>query len=193
MMTQTHFLMTAAVRKGLPRWAMPAWAVLLGSVAPDIPLTVLSLGGFAYFTGMLGWTGGEAARRMYGTLYFENPWWIGAHSLLHSPTSVLLLLVGVQWGLGRWPAWQRFARWFLLACLFHSLVDVATHYDDGPVVFWPFEWSYRFASPVSYWDPAHYGREFAVFELALTGLLVGYLVLPWAARRVATLVRTREA
>ncbi len=46
-----------------------------------------------------------------------------------------------------------------ISCLLHSMIDVATHFDDGPVLFWPLDWSTRFASPVSYWDDDHYGRD----------------------------------
>ena len=192
MMTQSHFLMTAALRRAMPQARMPAAAVLLGSVAPDIPLTVLSFAGIAYYRGLLGWSLDAAADRMYGSLYFHDPWWISAHSLLHSPVSLGMIALAASWALASRPEWKRFVLWFCAACLFHSLVDIVTHFDDGPVMFWPFNRSYRFSSPVSYWDPNHFGREFVRFELLLTVGLIGYLVFPWLYRVVVTRLGTSE-
>ena len=50
--------------------------------------------------------------------------------------------------------------------LLHVLGDLPVHHDDAHRHFFPFS-DWRFASPVSYWDPAHYGRWFSLFELAL--------------------------
>lgn len=48
----------------------------------------------------------------------------------------------------------------------------------------PFEWSVRFQSPVSYWDPRFFGREFTVFELLLDLVLLLYLFGPGLWRRL---------
>jgi hypothetical protein len=40
------------------------------------------------------------------------------------------------------------------------------------------DWHTRFQSPVSYYDRAHFGTQFAVFELALDIILLGYLFIP---------------
>ena len=94
---------------------------------------------------------------------------------------MLLMLIGGTFLAGRaWPVWSRASRWwrwFFISCLCHSLVDIVTHFDDGPVLFFPFDFSYRFSSPVSYWDPAHYGRQFMVFEVVLDLVLLVWLVI----------------
>lgn len=61
-----------------------------------------------------------------------------------------------------------------LAALAHVATDLPLHHDDGHAHFWPFS-DWVFASPVSYWDPAHFGREWAVAELALAVALVALL------------------
>ena len=42
MNTPSHFIMTATLRKALPKLNMPRGAVWLGSVMPDLPLYVLA-------------------------------------------------------------------------------------------------------------------------------------------------------
>jgi len=175
--------MTAALRKRLRPLPIPQRAFLLGSVMPDIPFWLLSIGGGLYFRYGLGWSGEAAARHMFDTLYFYNPGWIAAYNVLHAPMllGIFLLLL--------WPFRQRLDSplrwlfWFVMACLFHSVVDIFTHVNDGPLLFFPFEWTIRFHSPISYWDPAYYGREFARFELALNLVLLLYLVVSPLRRR----------
>ncbi len=182
--------MTAALRRAWKHQPPPAGACLLGSVAPDIALYLLSLGGAIHFRYLLGWSAEATWRHLFDTLYFHNPSWIAAHNLLHSPTVLSLALV-VLWRLQGLPQTsRRWLRWFLAACLLHSFVDVLTHVDDGPLLFFPFEWTIRFESPVSYWDSRHYGTQFAVLELTLDACLVAYLCLPplWRLAR-ARLVR----
>lgn len=176
MNTPSHFLMTVALDKRLPRVPIHRTAFLLGSVAPDIPLWLLSTGGIIYYHLILGWSTQAAFHLMFDTLYFHNPFWLACHNLLHAPI-LLFLGIAVAWKKRRnIGSPSRFLFWFLLACLFHSCVDILTHADDGPLVFFPLNWTTRFHSPVSYWDPRHYGREFSRFETILDSLLVLYLL-----------------
>lgn len=178
MNTPSHFLMTAALRQRFRRSPIATRAWLCGAVAPDIALYGLSIGGAFYYRAILGWTPSATWSHLFGTLYFQHPLWIASHNVLHSPTLLLLALLSLwrfRWRQGTTLHWWF---WFLLACLLHSVVDILTHVDDGPVLLFPFEWTLRFHSPVSYWDRRHYGAEFAVFELVLDLVLIGYLVLP---------------
>ncbi|MDH3604027.1 MAG: zinc dependent phospholipase C family protein [Candidatus Tectomicrobia bacterium] len=185
MNTPSHWLMTAGLRKYL-QWPLPGAAVLWGSIAPDIPLYMLSFGGMFYYRTLLGWSDTQTFHHLFDDLYFHHPFWIASHNLLHSPTLLLLGLI-VLW---RWrhSASQvvSWLMWFLLACLLHSVVDILTHVDDGPVLFFPFEWTIRFQSPVSYWDSNHYGTQFSRFEVALDLLLVFYLSGPRVWRWIST-------
>ncbi|MBP7590472.1 MAG: cobalamin biosynthesis protein CobQ, partial [Chloroflexi bacterium] len=62
----------------------------------------------------------------------------------------------------------------------HTAVDIFTHADDGPVLTFPLDWHTRFKSPISYWDPAHYGRLVRLLEHLLDLLLVVWLL--WRRR-----------
>ena len=68
-----------------------------------------------------------------------------------------------------------------MACLLHSFVDIVTHHDDGPVLFWPLNWHFRFPSPISYWDNAHFGRQVGIFEWILGPVTGGIPYFPLEA------------
>ncbi len=197
MNTPSHALIGAALRKGYGKhWGVPLSAVLWGSVAPDIPLYLLSVGGGLYYTQLMGMEARAAAELMFDDLFFNSLWWKGLHNLLHAPLVVLAGL-GLTWSsrgrarrdadlstrtetratrIGHWLFW------FFAACLVHTTIDILTHAMDGPLILFPFNWDLRFQSPVSYWDPEHYGIPFTIFELTLDVALLVYLLLPPARR-----------
>lgn len=176
MNTPSHFLMTAALAKALPRVPIQRSAFFWGAIAPDLPLWLLTLGGMIYYRWFLGWSAADTFRLMFDQLYFHHPLWLASHNVLHAP---FVLGAGLAWV---WPKRRhigsnhRWLFWFFLACLLHSVVDVFTHADDGPLVFFPLDWQTRFRSPVSYWDSRYFGHVFQWFELALDLACLIYLV-----------------
>lgn len=174
--------------------------LMVGSIMPDIPLILIAFGAIAMdlWSGNRMEPGNEAAEMQSYTGYlfryafFHEPWVKFAHNLFHAP--LLIILYGL---VGYW-LWQRSGAqaaaqqtaqrgaalfWFALACALHTAIDIPLHYDDGPLVFFPFDWQTRVYSPVSYWDPERYGRPFAIFEhLLLLGMLL-FLLVDWWRRR----------
>ena len=196
MNTPSHWLINVSLSRILlkrkPKLApLPKWAVGLGAVAPDIALAVLGVGGMIYYRQILGWPSSKAGRHMFKDLFYNDPFWITCHNFLHSPTMLLMLLglafwMGKQWSASkRVASISRFLKWFLLSCMCHTVVDIVTHFDDGPLLFFPFDFHYRFSSPISYWDAAHHAREFRYFEVALDLTLVAWLVVTWWRKRAA--------
>jgi LexA-binding, inner membrane-associated putative hydrolase len=184
MQTPSHFLMTATLAKALPKLSMVKSAVLWGSIAPDLPLWGLAIGGIVYYHWMLGWSLKEASALMFDDLYFNNPLWIVSHNLLHAP---ILLILGLGFA---WKTSNRWFIWFFAACLIHSVVDILTHVDDGPLIFFPLDWKTRFHSVISYYDPRYYGREFSLFERSLNLIFLIYLLASPASRYLRKLVQT---
>ncbi|PKO10430.1 MAG: hypothetical protein CVU40_04820 [Chloroflexi bacterium HGW-Chloroflexi-2] len=184
MNTPSHIIINLAIKriKGLRKARIPWQAVFWGSMMPDIPLGVLSLGVTFYYRVILGNQSPDLMEAVLHPLYFNNPFWISAHNLLHAPF-ILGLSLAILW---RWrirPGQiQHWLFWFFSSSAVHAGIDIFTHYDDGPLVFWPFNWNIRFNSPISYWDPAHFGTEFMIFELLLDAVLVGFLLLPKITR-----------
>ena len=179
MQTPSHLVIAAAASKafsGVPTYSS---AFLIGSVAPDVPLYVLSLVGGLYYTRVKKMTPQAAAELMFSKLFFKHPLWIVAHNLLHSPTLLLLLLVPLWWQESAAASWLF---WFLASCLLHTLIDIPVHHDDGPLLFFPFQWRTRFISPVSYWDRARGAGWFMWLEGGVVVALLIYLAWPWLAR-----------
>jgi hypothetical protein len=156
---------------------------LLGGIAPDLPLYLLSIGGFVYYRYFLGWEAGRVFAYLFDTLFFTDPFWIATHNLLHAPL-VLLAMLAATWTARTVPGrWRHWVFWFAAGCLIHTGIDIVTHVDDGPILFFPFEWTFRFRAPLSYWDPRYFGREFTIFEIGLNLALLAYLLIPLVRRR----------
>lgn len=189
MRTYSHFLMTAVLNDSLKSRGLPVHtkALLFGSFMPDVPLFVLTLGYFAYRYWFDPLTPGEHIYGpRYDNLYFYHPVWIISHNLLHGPIPLgVIALAGYYFGLRQQKKWAIALFWFAIACGFHSLVDILTHHDDGPLLFFPFNWEYRFFSPVSYWDPRYGGRIFGSLERLLDLAILAYFAAAWFWRRKA--------
>lgn len=183
MQTYSHFIITAALDRANKHRAEPVpvktRALLLGSIVPDMALFVLT---FAYF---IDWRFISRSDEFifgptYDALYFTNPLWLGSHNLFHAPLMIALYAaIGYVYGVRRGRAWGLWLLWFAVGCGLHSVIDIFTHANDGPLLFFPFDWQTRFSAPISYWDPRFGGREFAIFEHTLDLILIGYLTLTW--------------
>lgn len=186
MQTYSHFLMTALLGDRLNKRAEPpatlpplrvGW-LALGSVLPDVPLLLLTLGFFAWRR----WVRPELMDEFvfgqtYDTLYFTNPWWIGGHSLLHSPLLIVLYLLLALWAWRQGRAWGAILFWFAVGCGLHSFVDILTHHNDGPLLLYPLDWNLRFSSPISYWDRRYYANIVSPLEhLMDAGILLYFLI-----------------
>ena len=201
MQTYSHLILTAALNSRAGRRLRDATgtlpplrsgALLLGSVLPDLPLITLSIVTIAADTanGLFGAAarpgdGGSLTGRLFDVWFFENPWVISAYNLFHSPVLLAgyLLLGLAAWRRGR--AWGSWFFWLSAAAMLHALTDIPLHVNDGPLLLFPFNWQLRFISPISYWDPAHYGRQWAIFEHALDAALLVYVAVAYRrARRV---------
>jgi hypothetical protein len=186
MQTFSHLLMTAFIGDRLQKReiAVHSRSALLGSLAPDASLYVLTFGYWGYralFDPIQPGEGPFGPR--YDALFFGDPFWIISHNLFHAPLVIIFLAVLGYQAMRRQRSWGGPLFWFALACGLHSFIDILTHHNDGPLLLFPFNWSYRWVSPVSYWDPAHYGTIFAPLELLFNLAIIGYLLVAWWQRR----------
>lgn len=185
MQTQSHLLIAAAAIVPLRRWpgSVYAPALLVGAVLPDIPFFVLTVAGAIYYRVLASPPPTASIMEyLHFTLFYSHPLWIVSHNFFHSLViDVTLLLVGLWWWKGGGARYGNrcgmMLFWLALSMLVHVTIDIFTHHSDGPLFLFPVNWSYRFASPISYWEPAHGGQSFAVFETVLDLALVAYLLL----------------
>ncbi len=165
MTTPAHAVLNLALLGGTgePRRTLP---VLAGAVVPDLPMV-----GFYAYERLRGMP--EAWIWQTG---YHDPRWQAVFDAVHSfPLILAALVVAVCVG---WPA---FALVFVSMGL-HAAGDLLVHHDDAYRHLFQFDW--RFASPVSYWDPQHFGHLVAPLEAI--GVLVGCLVLARRSSSVST-------
>lgn len=148
-----------------------AGAALAGSFAPDVPLFMLT----GWYLLMARSPGGPWFGEAYDQYFFDDPLWIIAHNFLHAP-----LILAALFALGyvrrlRDGGAGRALWWFSGAAAGHTLIDVFTHRHDGPLLLFPFDWSFRVQAPVSYWDPRYGGDLFFPLEVGFSLLIVVYL------------------
>lgn len=196
MLTTTHVALNGA----LSRWstdagAPPRWlarllpdraarrALVVGGLAPDVALGVLAAGAYAWFPLVRGWDLDTTSTHVWSTLFFTDPVWVAAHNSLHAP--LVLAALGLSGHAARRRPWGPVLRALAVGCALHTVLDVPTHVDDGPLLLFPLDRSTRFHSPVSYYDPDHFGNLVAPVDLALTVGLGGWLVTTWWRRRRA--------
>ena len=149
MNTPAHIVLNAYVL-GRGRFARLAWPIAFGALLPDLPMLLF----YAYQRGWLS----VPERVIWSQTYFLPHW----QSLFDAFNSLPLLALGAA------LAW-RTKRTAWLACFasmaLHSSADLLLHHEDAHGHFWPLS-AWRFRSPVSYWDPRHYGAVFVWLELA---------------------------
>jgi hypothetical protein len=161
MNTHSHALMGAFLfGRSVPR---RAFAGLLGGLTPDVPMLVI--------VGTL-MAAGVPAHTIFDEMYWQN-WWQITNAVSHSFLlwSGLLALGLILRGKDQ--------RWILLAifagsALLHSCIDFLVHREDAHMSFWPLS-RYKFMSPVSYYEPEHFGRQFSMFDSAL-GLVMTFVL-----------------
>ncbi len=166
MNTPAHLIFGLAAFGKVGRPAITA-AALAGALIPDLSLYLLS-----------GWhllILGTSPSVVFGELYFSDAW----QSIFRIDNSIIL------WGIGfAIAAMYKTAIGVALcgAALMHLGLDFLFHNDDGRAHFWPLT-NWIFQSPVSYWDPDHYGTIVGAAEVTVSMLCCGILWVrfkgPW--------------
>ncbi|MEM8770187.1 MAG: hypothetical protein AAGD92_00935 [Pseudomonadota bacterium] len=160
MNTPTHLIVALAALARKNNSARRNLAVAAGALAPDLSIFVF------YFWAKIVRAMPEA--QIWRDAYWREPWQtLGAVS--NSVPLMAVLLVLSYWR--RAPLLGVFA----LAGLIHVALDFPVHADDAHRHFWPLT-QWRFHSPVSYWDPSHYGVIGGAIELLL---LIGTAFVLW--------------
>ncbi|MBN8590599.1 MAG: metal-dependent hydrolase [Anaerolineae bacterium] len=184
MQLPSHLLITAFIDQHVSEKHVRkhTLAFLLGSVLPDFPFAVLTLLYSAYYK----WFGSlppnstsNVMEYLHFELFFRDPVWIIGHNTFHSlVVNISLLMIGVI-GMRYRSYWGFTLFWLSAGMGIHTVIDVFTHTNDGPLIFFPINWTFRFRSPVSYWEPDHFGATFMIIEYSVDAAIVTYLLARW--------------
>ena len=153
------------------------WFVF-GGLAPDLGLYALTAGAAVYFPLTKDMSLRDSMQYAFDELFFNNSTWIAIHNTFHSPVVLAALaLIGKVTD-------KRGLVAFAAGCLVHSAMDIPVHHNDGPLLFFPFDWNIRFDSPVSYYDRDYYGAIVGPIDFAITIFGgAGVLRMWWKTRR----------
>jgi hypothetical protein len=175
MNTQSHVIMGAVIfGRGIPA---KAWAGVLGGVIPDLPmiLIVIALK-----------LSGVPAHTIFDEMYWQN-WWQVTNAIGHNVWLWGgLIILGLFMRDRLSSSARSFDQWttvslFAGSALLHTAIDFVCHREDAHMSFWPMT-RWKFMSPVSYYDPAHYGMWFSLFEAALCLVLATILFQQFSGR-----------
>lgn len=166
MNTPSHAIINLAIlgRKSRAEWN---WPIVLGALIPDLAMFV--------FYGWAKLIVGLPETQIWDVAYYES-FWQNTFDLWNS-IPLALVGIGLGVGLGRQTKWRSIGTAIALCCtsvLLHCLADLPLHREDAHRHFWPLS-NVRFESPISYWDPEHYGNIFVYFEVGLVLLLSVYV------------------
>ncbi len=160
MNTPAHLVlgMAALARPNSPRVNTAAFA---GSLLPDLSLYLM--GFWALFIQNI------PPGIVFGQLYYSEAW----QTVFAIDNSFFV-----------WTAFVLAGYWFRkdwlfvfgLAGLLHILFDFPLHHDDGRPHFFPVS-DWVFSSPISYWDPRHYGNIVGAIEAVLSLFLAVWMCL----------------
>jgi len=148
--TPAHAIINSAIlRRG--KFANEPLAIFVGAVLPDLPMFLF----YAYARLAMGLNDGV----VWSQTYFE-PGWQRLFDWFHSfPLALLLIVIGIA-------ARKNWLSAASLSAFGHSLLDFTLHHDDAHRHFLPLS-NFRFSSPVSYWDPNHFGIWGALIEVVM--------------------------
>ena len=165
MMTQTHILVGLAVF-GRPRDLPRNLAAIAGGIVPD---------GAIFLLYAIEKSRGTPEREIWTDIYFSQFWQDVVAWGNSIPLWVILFACGVLLCVRtRFKISAGALMVFSASCLAHLACDLPVHVDDAHRHLFPLS-DWRFRSPVSYWDPEHFGVQFALFE-AVLGIALSFLM-----------------
>lgn len=146
MNTPAHIAASIFTWQGEPGWR-GATAVVLGAALPDLPM----FGFYAWQKAI-----GRTEQEIWSTIYFDPSWQLFFDLFNSIPLALAVIAVCL---------WLRQPLIVIVAAsaILHMLCDLPLHNDDAHRHFLPL--GFRFQSPISYWDPKHFGMIVAPLEL----------------------------
>ena len=145
-------------------------AIIAGALLPDLVIIVF----YAWHLLL-----GTPEFQIWSVEYYRPTWQAWIDSFNSIPLIGLAMLIS-----GKIRHYLLLA--FFSSMLLHAFGDLPLHQDDAHRHFFPLS-DWRFASPVSYWDPAHHGHWASLIEFTSVIAAASFmywrfaLLRPWVA------------
>ena len=159
--TATHAIVNLAILGHVSKWKH-LWSIFLGGIVSDVPMFL-----FFFYHKLVG----TPEWQMWRQEYYREGWQMFFDVFNSIPIATALFVVGL------WKKW-RALQFFALSVILHAALDLPVHVDDGHRHFLPFS-TFRFESPVSYWDREFHGHTIGLLGIVVTlfaGIYVFYKV-----------------
>ncbi|WP_120501803.1 cobalamin biosynthesis protein CobQ [Roseovarius sp. EL26] len=147
-------------------------AAVAGALTPDLSLYLMSFTALFVF--------GYSPQHVFDVLYF-SPAWQQVFAIDNS-----FILWGLAFGLSAYLGAKN-AMVFTASALLHLAFDFPLHHDDARAHFWPVS-DWVFESPLSYWDPDHFGGVISMLEIGVSLMLCVVLFYRFQSARSRSLV-----
>lgn len=165
MNTPAHAIINLLVLSRNPSHAKTA-SIIGGALLPDLVIVAF----YAWHL-MLG-----TAETQIWSVEYHRPLWQAWIDCFNSIPIIIVALVLC------WQARQYLLLAFFSSMLLHTFGDLPLHHDDAHRHFFPLlDW--RFASPISYWDPAHHGQWAGLVEFLCVFAASVFMYWRWALLR----------
>ena len=168
MNTPAHIIINLAVL-GHHRPPKQQLAVVAGSILPDAPMF------YFYFVE-------KVIRQVPESVIWQHYFQPGWQNLIDSFNSLPLMAIGLALA---YYLKSPIGIMVSLSMILHVLGDLPVHHEDAHRHLFPFS-DWRFESPVSYWDPRHYGQIFMPLEILTVFLCAGWIIFKgqWMGSKV---------
>jgi len=133
--------------------------IIIGAILPDAPMFV-----FYFVEKVLRKT---PESMIWREAYYQSHW----QNFIDLFNSLPCIVLGL--GLTLW-AGSQFGVLLFGSMVLHIAGDLPLHHDDAHRHFFPFS-NWRFISPISYWDPRHYGHIVSIVEILMVVISCGLL------------------
>ena len=150
MNTPAHVIINLYLFRKEERLSLQA-TVILGALLPDLPIF-----SFYFYKKII--------RNVPEAVIWQNHYFLsGWQNLFDIFNSMPLALMGLALSMRKKA---RGGTLFFGSIMLHLTADFFLHNDDAHRHFLPFT-NWRFISPVSYWDPQHYGGIVSILEMVI--------------------------
>jgi len=170
--TPTHGLLGYGLARILGWTGAKRRCAIIGAILPDASLVLAAVVTAAKTVSEMGTFDFAQFKAQMDSLYFSDPVMIFGHNFLHSPLNLALLAALALIFLDAKKRSPVLA--FLAGAASHSVLDLLSHIEDGPLLFWPLDWETRLAGPISHWQTGNGG---ILITLAEFGICLGAFIM----------------
>lgn len=168
MNTQAHIIFNILLLRSFKYKPKFILATVIGAIIPDLAMFLFFAWTF-FFQSM-------SVEQIFTVEYFK-PHWQNYFDIYNS-IPIFFIILFISFILLKLKFITKkvyiFMKILVYSALLHLFFDLFSHADDAHRHFYPFT-NFVFKSPISYWDPDYFGKQFAILEILLVFISSCYI------------------